>query len=352
MRTWVVHVIAMTVLTASAAGQTAAPAPTPVTTKPDSPKPAAPSVSVGGVAYLHFAQQLKDTAHGNNFDVARAYLTLQGKFASGVGGRVTADIYRVADGSLGYRLKYAFASWAPGKGQVTARFGMTGTPWVEWEEGLWGYRMQGTVAMDRNGYLSSSDLGLALEYAGKDDAVSVQGGLYNGETYSKTPGDQRKDVMARASVRLLATNEPGRFGGLRITGYAHYGTPTGGGDRHRAIGMISYRSKRATLGLQHGIAIDSVAGKAGTRGAVTSGYAVLRFPRSPIALLARVDRVDPDTRVDGDRKTRTIAGISYKVSPNLLVLADLDHLSYQSGAPTPALDAVRSTALFQIQLTF
>src|SRR2546425_4469287 len=38
-----------------------------------------------------------------------------------------------------------------------------------------------------------------------------------------------------------------RVGGLRLTGYAGVGKHTGGGDRNRFVGMLSYRSKQFTL---------------------------------------------------------------------------------------------------------
>ena len=74
-------------------------------------------------------------------------------------------------------------------------------------------------------------------------------------------------------------------------------------------------------------------------------------PNSGVALIARVDVVDPNTSVSGDRLTRGIGGVSYQVSPNLRVLADVDLLSYE-GTPTPVQDAVRSRGLFQMQFTF
>ena len=80
----------------------------------------APTVTVGGVGYAGYYYNLKDTAsHSNNFDVTRAYVNVIGKFAYGVGTRVTADIYRNPDGSLAYRLKYAFATWTPEKSALT-----------------------------------------------------------------------------------------------------------------------------------------------------------------------------------------------------------------------------------------
>ena len=54
-----------------------------------------------------------------------------------------------------------------------------------------------------------------------------------------------------------------------------------------------------------------------------------------------------------DKQTRIIAGLSYQISPNLRVLADLDNLTYQSGfTPSVAQKSVQSMGLFQMQFTF
>ena len=45
-------------------------------------------------------------------------------------------------------------------------------------------------------------------------------------------------------------------------------------------------------------------------------------------------------------------GVGYQLTPNLRLLADLDKVSYQGGVTTPALEIVRSQALFQVQFTF
>src|SRR6059036_3687938 len=88
-----------------------------------------PQVTVGGVVYTQYVYQLKDTVnHVNTFDITRAYVNVLGKFSGGVGTRVTADIYRNADGSLGYRLKYAFATYTPQSSPLTYKIGMIHTP--------------------------------------------------------------------------------------------------------------------------------------------------------------------------------------------------------------------------------
>lgn len=322
----------------------------------------APAVTVSGVGYAQYLYQLKDTAnHVNNFDVTRAYLNVIGRFAHGVYTRVTGDVYRNTDGSLAYRLKYAYAAWTPEKSALTFKLGQIHTPWLEWEESLWDYRMQGPMALDLGGYMSSSDFGAGVDGMWKSDLVNLQVGVYNGEFYSKAPGDQRKDVEGRLSVRLMGTDQPGRLGGLRLSGYAGYGKPTGGGKRERYIGMLSYRSKMLTLAGEYVSTKDTVNALGATpavaqrKGRLISGFGVVRVPPSyRFQVIGRVDVTDPNTAStsNSDRQTRYIGGVAYEISPNLRVLADLDHLVYQGGTPTPALEAVRSQALFQIQLTF
>jgi len=315
-----------------------------------------PSTTVSGIAYAGYFYQLKDTAnHVNNFDVFRAYVNVIGKFAYGIGTRVTADIFRSTDGSLSYRLKYAYATWTPDKSALTFKLGQIHTPWLDWEEGLWDYRMQGQMAMERGGYVSSSDFGAGIDGTWMSDRINMQVGLYNGENYNKAPGDQRKDLMGRLSVSLLKTDVGGTRGGLRLTGYGQVGKPTGGGTRSRFIGMASYRSKALTLAAELAATKDtSLTPVVATRkGRVISAYGVVRVPPSyKVQIIGRFDSTDPNTSTNNDRTSRIIAGVAYQVSSNLRLLGDLDMLSYQGGVTTPANEAVRSQAFFHIQFTF
>ena len=315
--------------------------------------PPAPQVTVGGIVYGQFAYQLNDTAgHGNNFDVTRAYLNVTGRFPHGIGTRVTPDIYRVTDGSLSFRLKYAFVTWNPERSPLTFKLGLLHTPLVDWEETLWDYRMQGTVALDRNGYLSSADFGFLVDGNWNNEKVSLSAGVVNGENYNHAPGDKRKDLMGRVSVRVKSTDDMSRTGGLRVTAYGQYGRPNGGGRRERYVGLISYRSKLLTLAGEGALLRDSTTTTEGRPGRLLSVFGVLRVPNSKVQVIARIDRVDPSSRVEDDATTRWIGGIAWQLAPNVRVLADLDHLVYQTGTTTPALEAVRSQALFQVQFTF
>ncbi len=318
-------------------------------------------VTVTGVVYAQYLYQLRDTAnHVNNFDVARAYVNVLGKFNGGLGTRVTADIFRTADGSLSYRLKYAYFGYNPGAGALTYKLGLLHTPLVDWEETLWDYRMQGTIALDRNGYLTSSDFGAGVDGTWNKDAVNAQVGIYNGEGYSKAPGDKRKDVMGRVSARLLATDDGSKVGGLRATAYAQVGKPTGGGRRDRFVGLLSYRSRLVTLAAEYAHVEDrsddppAPATPTGltVKGRVISTFGVFHIPNSKAALIGRVDITDPNTDVADNRNVRFIAGASYQLTPNLRLLADVDNIAYEGGITTPALYATKTQGLLQAQFTF
>src|SRR5216117_3057692 len=320
-----------------------------------------PQVTDGGVVYTQYVYQLKDTLnHVNTFDITRAYVNVLGKFSGGVGTRVTADIYRNADGSLGYRLKYAFATYTPQSSPLTYKIGMIHTPWLDWEEALWDYRMQGQMALERgfmttaggqSNYISAADFGVGVDGKWGPDKINFQLTVVNGEFYKSGGTGQGKDVMGRVSVRVLDTDDSSRVGGLRVTAYAQYGKPTTGGARQRWLGMVSYRTKQITLAGEAALTRDSVTAGTTTNGHVYSAFGVYKVPQSKVAVLARVDVFHPQAGNTTDKQTRFIGGASYQLNPNWRLLADWDYVDFQ-GTPTAAQEATRSQALFQTQFTF
>lgn len=351
--------------TLAAVGLVAVGAAAPLAAQTPSPSP----ITVGGVVYAQWGAQLDSLSPANNFDVTRAYLNVIGRFNGGIMTRITADVYHDADATAGggmlYRLKYAYAAWTPSGSPFTIRFGLTQTPFVDWEEALWDYRMQGTVPVDRNSYMSSSDFGVALDGNINHEQFDFQAMAFNGENYNKTPGDQSKDFAARASFRLLPTDDGSRVGGLRITGYAQAGTPNSGGTRNRFVGMVSYRSKMLTLAGEYVATKDTVTSTANSlkKGSILSAYGVLHLGASPVAIIGRVDVVDPNTCTNSvagtdcplsaqfDKRTTIIGGLSYQLSSNVRLLADVDRLSFQTPTGVAAPKSI-TQALFQTQFTF
>src|SRR3989449_9540731 len=139
--------------------------------------PPPPQVTVGGVVYGQSLDQLKDSlgaGHQTQFSIQRAYVNVIGRFSGGVQTRVTADIQPAAAGNQVFRLKYAYAGWTPSGSVLTYKLGLLHTPWLDWEEALGDYRMQGTMALDRNGYATPAAFGAGIEGKGKDDQGNGQ----------------------------------------------------------------------------------------------------------------------------------------------------------------------------------
>ena len=219
---------------------------------------------------------------------------------------------------------------------------MIHTPFVDYEETLWDYRMQGTIAVDRNGAMTAADIGVGVDGHWKGEQVNGQLTIVNGEGYAGGTGDFRKDVQARVSVRVQPTNDNSRVGGMRATGYVGIGKATGGADRKRYLGQLSYRTTQYTVAGEYVARTDGA-----VDGSIISAFGVYHLaPPSKIAVIARVDIVDPNTSVANNKTTRIIGGASYQLSPNVRLLGDLDRLSFESGA-TPT-----NQFLFQAQFVF
>lgn len=329
---------------AATAPRLAAQAPTP------------PQVTVGGLVYTQYVYQLKDSVnHFNNFDITRAYLNLIGRFSGGLYTRLTTDVQRVGtgDNSLRLRLKYAYAAYTPQASPLTFKGGLIHTPWLDWEEALWDYRMQGAMAMDRAGYLSSSDFGVGVDGKWGADKINMQAVIVNGTFYSNTSTGEGKDIEARVSARVMDTDDSSRVGGLRVTAYAGYGRNLNAGaatgDRNRFLGMVSYRSKQVTLAAEAAITQDGKLSAA--NGHVYSAFGVFKVPNSKAAIIARYDITHKQVTAI-DKQTRYIAGVSYQLTPNWRLLADWDNADYQTDALNTANFATRSQALFQTQIAF
>lgn len=332
----------------------------------------APTVTVGGVGYVNYGyalladSSLTPPGHDNNFDVSRSYVNVMGKFSDGVSTRVTVDEDgRAATASqLTIRLKFAYVAWQPnGTGPLTFRMGLTQTPWVDFEETIWDYRMQGPIAVDRNHIVTPSDFGGAIDGTWHGDAINMQAGVYNGEGYNAAPGGPGKDVEARVSVRLAKTDVPGRVGGLRLTGYVGAGVANGGGARRRFIGLLSFKTKAVTLAAELATGQDSTGALTPHQNSqLISVFGVYNLPQSKVAVIGRVDRYDPDAdststalnsaaNVAVNRQTRVIAGLSYVISPNLRVLLNADLNSLQNGA-TNAFDKGRQMVYVATEFKF
>lgn len=320
------------------------------------PLPAQRSVQVSGLVYGGWFLDLGPGADGDNrFEITRAYVNLAGRTSERISGRLTTDAIRENNRELEVRLKFAFVQYQVPGSPVALRFGLTGTPLIPLEEALWDYRMHGPMPADRGRYLSSADLGLVMDGRwGRNEQVQLTAGVYNGEGWSQGSAGAGKDLMARLTVRLAGHGQSGPLGGLRLTAYGHLGRPEGGGDRHRALGMLSWHAGALTLGAQGMLARDELlADEAPPADAIlVNAFGVYRIPRSPVAVIGRVHRIDPDRNGPDDAALTVLGGVSYQVAPELRLLGSFESTSYQGTAPTPLAEAARRQLRVQMSMTF
>ena len=163
----------------------------PTTTPATSAEPDYPVVRVGILSYLQYAAELENRSGYNAFDITRGYINVTGQLSRNVRFRLTPDVRRVTDGSLAgtltMRLKYGFVQFdnlTPGS---SIRFGAQPTPWIDFEQGIMRYRVQGTVFAEREGLIpGSGDFGASFQMPLPSNLGDVHVGVFNGEGYTQT----------------------------------------------------------------------------------------------------------------------------------------------------------------------
>ena len=331
-----------------------------------------PSIRVGVTLFPQFTLQnepeITDAA-GNSvnrsaFDVGRAYINITGQLSHLVAFRLTPDITRqtgtvagtnVTSDSLVYRIKYAYGQfnlddWMTRGSWV--RLGIQQTPWVDFEEGIYRYRFQGTVFAERIPLpttMSSSDAGVSFHYNFSKNYGDVHFGLYNGENYQRTEVNDQKGFEFRATVRPFAQAKP-ILRGVRGHFVYYKDAYVSDADRQRLMGNVTFEHKYLNAGFDYLDSKDQAL-PTGTS-ADGQGYSFWATPRKEFAnlssweLLLRYDHWTPNTSdalatpvsaplpttlLRDQHQNRTIFGVAYwfphegNVSAAILVDYDAQH---------------------------
>jgi hypothetical protein len=300
-------------------------------------QPDYPIIRVGVLSYLQYAAETENRDGLNSFDVTRAYLNINAQVASRVRFRFTPDIRRITDGSLAgsltLRVKYAFGQLDTlGQAGSWARFGLHQTPWLDFEESINRYRVQGTMFSEREGLIpGSGDFGASYFTPLPRGYGEVHGGVFNGEGFTQAEANKYKSVQARLTVRPFPNR--GIAHGLRVSGFFNKGWYAA--DRPRDLGIVmgSFEHRHLVVTLQHLNATE-------TPSATTpiemhrNGWSVFAEPRqgpSGWAGLVRYDSLEVDEAVPDSEKQRAIVGGGYWfVWPRARVglVATNEHVNY------------------------
>jgi hypothetical protein len=313
-----------------------------------------PSIKVGTTIYTDFTYtqkpQAKD-ADGNTinpsaFNVSRAYINVTGNISHIVAFRITPDIFREANaasagnGSLIFRIKYAFAQinlddWMP-KGSWI-RLGIQQTPFIDYNEGIYRYRFQGTIFPEREGFLTSSDAGVSFHAAFPQNYGDVHVGIYNGEGYSKVEVNDQKALQIRGSFRPLPMHPVLR--GWRVTGFYDADNYVVNAERKRAIFDTTFEQQYVNVGFDYLNTRDRQSAAPSLKPDVHgTGWSVWVTPKfgKGVEALVRYDhlRPDADNLLNGGNgiNKRTIAGLAYwfphQGSVSAALLGDVENVTF------------------------
>jgi hypothetical protein len=289
--------------------------------------PAAPALNFSGVIYANF-QYRTDAAlrNFNKFEVERAYLTFRMPAGEKVNIRVTTDVFQQQNaanagfyGGWVARIKYAYVQYDYLKTtnwSANARFGVLHTVVVDYEEQFWP-RWIAQTALERAGYFSSADGGLATTVTLPKKWGEVYATITNGVGYANRETDRFKDYAVRLSLTPLANNKNELWRSFSITPWALTGATAdriagvGSGLKRDRYGIFAgLRDPRLNIGAEY--AQNTEGGESGTTpatrlvadssGRVVSGFIYTKpwtlkkaHALQPLGAVVRLDEVTPRT---------------------------------------------------------
>lgn len=334
----------MTAFCSSAAFAQPPSPPVPATANPG------PQVKIGGTIFADFTETLAPKANDaagqsfrpNAFNITRAYVNVAGSFNPVFSFRITSDIARETatgdslDGSYVARLKYAYAQFALDKWtgrftQTWIRFGLTPTPFVEGRDAVYRYRWFGPLMPEKEGLISSSDLGLAFHTAFPNGYGDAQISLLNGEGYQKPEVNSQKALQGRVTLRPMVGADSELLKAFRVTLFYDHDHYMRDADRKRGIYGVSYENGHANVGAEIVQSRDEPLPRAAI--AKGEGWDVFATPffkekgNGPEALF-RFDHWRPDS-AKPDIKERLIVGLSYWWSPKASGVSAAVMLDYE-----------------------
>lgn len=235
----------------------------------------------------------------NGFHVTRAYFTVVDKVSDEISAKFVIDTQSAPKAAPTVFIKNAFIDYKLNDA-ATVEAGLGATPWVGFEEKLWGYRQLGATAniagkvlADKNGLLSSADSGVSVY--GAANGFNYQVGAYNGEGYGATTNGGGLKFAGRLGYEM--------DNGLGLAAYYDSETKrsgTVGFDPTRMIGLVYFKQPTFTVAGEYLTASDFT-GTVAPAGAVYSdanAYSVWAhfLATDSIRLVGRYDSVTPNTR--------------------------------------------------------
>ncbi|MGD8717945.1 MAG: hypothetical protein PVH29_03885 [Candidatus Zixiibacteriota bacterium] len=309
----------------------------------------APALSGTVFAHLGYDLTSYDDADQEGawaFDVPRVYVNVKGAVTEKLHYRVTADIGRekysyytydlvyneetglyeleetkhTKNGKLDFYAKYAYFEVKDVITDHKIIGGIEKTPWIDNEQGIWGWRVVRKVAVDDRKYDNSADLGIGL--SGKIGGGIVEHHLTftNGAGYKGLEnGLSGKAAAYRLSLFPLVNNED--LSGLSVNAFVKADNlgekvPEGADGNPVTVygGLLGLEHEFINFGAGYFMKSEGE-GDAKVDGNVMTAYASGHFAASEgmsIHPLVRYDMYEPNTDADDDEETLIVGGVAFK----------------------------------------
>lgn len=290
-----------------------------------------------------------------NFTLKRGYFGIRTKLNNTFSIRYTQDITLDQEGgdagNVEIRLKYLYLKgkldFIPALSHSYFEVGMVHRPWLELEQHINQYRVQGKMYVERNDIIGSADFGLTIAglFGGEIDEVyrkKINGkepgkygsfaiGVFNGGGYHAIEQNSNKTIETRVSLRPFPEFVPG----LQFSHGFAYGLGNiaeNSPDFLMNVFMFSSESilHKATAqyylgkGNDSGTLVDDT-GKA-VSGSGYSFFAEFYIPKTKLALFGRYDQFEAKDDI-GTNVNTVIGGLAYRFLKNK-VLVDFQRSDY------------------------
>jgi hypothetical protein len=296
------------------------------------------NTSISGQWFLN--NSYDDLNKIDKFSLKRGYFTIKSKLNDMFSVRYTQDITIDTEGgdagNVEMRLKYLYLKMKLKDIKLLEdtyfEIGLVHRPWLDYEEHINRYRVQGTMFVERYHLFNSADFGIT--YVGllggeldedyqKNISSSYPGrygsfafGVYNGAGYHAIEFNNNKTIEGRLSLRPIPDWHPGlQLSYSFITGMAN--TPDNKTDFNSNLFMLSSESRHLVATAQYYLGSGDFHGRysdANGKALQNDGYSVFcefKIPSTPLALFGRYDDFKSlDTDIN-DQNT-VIAGIAYR----------------------------------------
>jgi hypothetical protein len=300
------------------------------------------NASISGEWFLGY--NYNDKTDISSFNLKRGYFTIKTRLNDVISARYTQDITNDSEGgdmgNVEMRLKYLYLMLELKNIEALKNtyfeFGMVHRPWLDFEQKLNGYRVQGKMFVDRYDLTSSAGFGITYagllggeidkdyqnrvskDYPGRLGSFSI--GLYNGGGYHAFERNNNKIVEGRLSLRPLPESLPG----LQLSYSLSYGkanTELNESDYRLNLFYLStqseYHKLLATYYRGEGSYGDDYIDDSGIsyKNDGYSLFAEIFIPGSAISVFSRYDTFTSHQDVDEIQET-IIAGLTYRFLKN------------------------------------